>query len=196
MNRAVIPYSLPKESCAVGLEQASRPAPTTVDTMTEVHWPEVRAIYQSGIDTGHATFATAPPATWAAWQQDHLNDLSLVALRDTTVVGWASLAAVSGRCVYAGVAEVSVYIAPDARGRGVGRQLLGALIERSETNNLWTLQAGIFPENHASVALHRAVGFEPVGLRCRLGKMEYGPLAGRWRDVLLLERRSARVGAD
>jgi L-amino acid N-acyltransferase YncA len=180
----------------VGLEQASRPAPTTVDTMTGVHWPEVRAIYQAGIDTGHATFATAPPATWAAWQQDHLNDLSLVALQGTTVVGWASLAAVSGRCVYAGVSEVSVYIAPDARGRGVGRQLLAALIERSETNNLWTLQAGIFPENQASVALHRAAGFEPVGLRRRLGKMEYGPLAGRWRDVLLLERRSNCVGTD
>jgi L-amino acid N-acyltransferase YncA len=164
--------------------------------MTEAHWPHVRAIYQAGIDTGHATFAAAPPATWAAWQQDHLKDLSLVVLRGPTVVGWASLAAVSGRCVYAGVAEVSVYIAPDARGRGVGRQLLAALIERSETNNLWTLQAGIFPENQASVALHRAAGFEPVGLRRRLGKMEYGPLAGRWRDVLLLERRSARVGTD
>jgi L-amino acid N-acyltransferase YncA len=165
-------------------------------TMTEAHWPEVRAIYQAGIDTGHATFAAAPPSSWTAWQQDHLKDLSLVVLRGATVVGWASLAGVSGRCVYAGVAEVSVYIAAEARGRGIGRQLLAALIERSEMNNLWTLQAGIFPENQASVALHRAAGFEPVGLRRRLGKMQYGPLAGQWRDVLLLERRSLRVGTD
>jgi L-amino acid N-acyltransferase YncA len=181
---------------AVRSEPTLQPSPTTVDTMTEDHWSDVRAIYQAGIDTGHATFATAPPATWAAWQQDHLKDLSLVVVRGTAVVGWASLAGVSGRCVYAGVAEVSVYIAPDARGRGVGRQLLAALIERSEANHLWTLQAGIFPENQASVALHRAAGFEPVGLRRRLGKMEYGPLAGRWRDVLLLERRSNCVGTD
>jgi L-amino acid N-acyltransferase YncA len=171
-------------------------APAAVLAMTELHWPQVRAIYQAGIDTGHATFAVAPQASWAAWQHDHLNDLSIVALIGTTAAGWASLAPVSGRCVYAGVAEVSVYVAPESMGRGVGRTLLAALIERSEANNLWTLQAGIFPENKASVALHRTAGFESVGLRRRLGKMTYGPFSGRWRDVLLLERRSASVGID
>jgi L-amino acid N-acyltransferase YncA len=170
-------------------------APTVV-AMTELHWPHVRAIYQAGIDTGHATFAAAPQATWADWQHDHLNDLSIVALVGTTAAGWASLAPVSGRCVYAGVAEVSVYVAPESMGRGFGRALLAALIERSEANNLWTLQAGIFPENEASLALHRGAGFEPVGLRRRLGKMTYGPFSGRWRDVLLLERRSGSVGTD
>jgi len=167
-----------------------------VAPMTESHWPEVRAIYQAGIDTGHATFAAAPPATWVAWQHEHLNDLSHVALDATMVLGWASLAPVSGRCVYAGVAEVSVYVAPESQGRRVGRQLLTALVERSEAKNFWTLQAGIFPENLASLALHRAAGFELVGRRRRHGKMDYGPLAGRWRDVLLLERRSDRIGAD
>jgi L-amino acid N-acyltransferase YncA len=175
-------------------EQASRPPCVTVGAMTEIHWPEVRAIYQAGIDTGHATFADAPPANWFAWQRDHLNEMSLVAVDQSTLLGWASLAAVSGRCVYAGVAEVSVYVAAESRGQGVGRQLLAGLIERSETKDIWTLQAGIFPENRASVALHRAAGFEPVGLRRRLGKMNYGPLGGHWRDVLLLERRSTCVG--
>jgi phosphinothricin acetyltransferase len=162
--------------------------------MSEAHWPEVRGIYQAGIDTGHATFASSASATWVAWQQDHLNDLSVVALEDHTVVGWASLAPVSERCVYAGVAEVSVYVAAQAQGQGVGRQLLTTLIERSEMKGLWTLQAGIFPENAASMALHRTLGFELVGLRRRLGKMTFGPLSGQWRDVLLLERRSNRVG--
>jgi len=162
--------------------------------MCEAHWPEVRAIYQAGIDTGHATFAESPPATWAAWQENHLNDLSVVALDDDAVVGWASLARVSGRCVYAGVGEVSVYVATASQGRGVGRQLLGALIERSEAKNFWTLQAGIFPENAASAALHRALGFELVGLRRRLGLMSFGPFKNRWRDVHFFERRSNRVG--
>jgi L-amino acid N-acyltransferase YncA len=171
-------------------------APAAVAAMTEVHWPQVRTIYQAGIDTGHATFAAVPPASWAAWQQNHLNDLSIVALIGTTLAGWASLAAVSARSVYAGVAEVSVYVAPESMGRGIGRTLLAALIERSEANKLWTLQAGVFPENKASLALHRSASFEAVGLRRRLGKMTYGPFSGRWRDVLLLERRSPSVGLD
>jgi L-amino acid N-acyltransferase YncA len=168
----------------------------TVGEMTEAHWPEVRAIYQAGIDTGHATFESSPPNTWESWQQHHINELSLVALGGSTVVGWASLSSASDRCVYAGVAEVSVYVAPEAKGRGVGRRLLGTLIERSEAKNIWTLQAGIFPENLASVALHQALGFEKLGLRRRLGKMRHGPFAGRWRDVLSLERRSSRTGID
>ncbi|MGO9635319.1 MAG: N-acetyltransferase family protein [Steroidobacteraceae bacterium] len=173
------------------------PSPVvTVGAMTEAHWPEVRAIYQVGIDTGHATFASSAPATWAAWQQDHLKELSLVALKDGTVVGWAALAPVSERCVYAGVAEVSVYVAARSQGQGVGRELLSALIERSEARDIWTLQAGIFTENAASAALHQALGFELVGLRRRIGKMSYGPFSGQWRDVLLFERRSNRIGSS
>jgi L-amino acid N-acyltransferase YncA len=162
--------------------------------MTERHWADVRAIYQAGIDTGHATFATAPPASWDAWREVHLNDLSIVALNDTLVLAWAALSPVSRRAVYAGVAEVSIYVAPDAMGQGIGRQLLAALIERSEAANIWTLQAGIFPENESSLALHRGAGFDPVGLRRRIGKMASGPFANQWRDVLLLERRSATAG--
>jgi L-amino acid N-acyltransferase YncA len=179
----------------VQAEQATRWT-VTLGAMTEAHWLEVRAIYQAGIDTGHATYESTPTATWANWQQNHLNELSLVALHDSHVVGWASLTPASGRCVYAGVAEVSVYVSPTAKGRGVGRQLLAGLIEQSEVRTFWTLQAGIFPENVASLALHQAVGFRVVGVRHRLAKMTYGPLAGRWRDVLFLERRSSRAGID
>ena len=167
-----------------------------IDAMAECHWDRVRTIYQAGIDTGHATFVSAPPADWGSWQRDHLNEFSVVAIAGGTTVGWASLAAVSGRCVYSGVAEVSVYVDPAAAGRGVGTQVLAALIERSESRNIWTLQAGIFPENKASIALHEGLAFELVGTRRRLGKMDFGPLKGQWRDVLLFERRSARVGID
>jgi len=180
----------------VQAERALRRPPAALCAMTEVHWPEVQAVYQAGIDTGHATFESSPPKTWDSWRQHHINELSLVALDGSAVIGWASLTPSSGRCVYAGVAEVSVYVAPDAKGRGVGRQLLAALIEGSEAKNIWTLQAGIFPENVPSVALHVALGFERIGLRRRLGKMSYGPLAGQWRDVLSLERRSTRAGID
>jgi L-amino acid N-acyltransferase YncA len=161
--------------------------------MDEKHWRSVREIYQAGIDTGHATFESSPPATWEKWQENHLNELSLVALDGEVVLGWASLSSSSDRCVYAGVAENSVYVAPAAKGRAVGRQLLGALIERSEAKNIWTLQAGIFPENVA-IELHKTLGFHTVGVRQRLGKMRHGPLAGQWRDVLALERRSSSVG--
>lgn len=167
-----------------------------ITQMTEAHWEEVRAIYQAGIDTGHATFETSAPKDWPTWQEIHINELSLVAIDGGTVVGWAALTPVSGRCVYSGVAEVSVYVAPSARRGGIGSQLLATLIERSESKNIWTLQAGIFPENIASIELHRALGFESVGLRRRIGKMSHGPLAGQWRDVWLLERRSTRIGVD
>jgi len=167
-----------------------------IGAMQEHHWDAVRAIYQAGIDTGHATFASSPPESWAVWQRDHLSDFSVVAVEGEKVVGWASLAPVSGRSVYLGVAEVSVYVDPTTSGRGIGTQVLAALIERSEHGNVWTLQAGIFPENKASVALHTGLAFEVVGTRRRLGKMTFGPLRGQWRDVLLLERRSVRVGID
>jgi arsenate reductase len=171
-------------------------APAVIDTMKERHWDAVRAIYQAGIDSGHATFASSPPASWEAWQRAHMNQFSVVAVNGDTVLGWATLAQVSGRCVYSGVAEVSVYVDPAASGRGIGTQLLAALIERSESGGLWTLQAGIFPENKASIALHEGLAFEVVGTRRRLGRMTFGPLKNQWRDVLLLERRSARVGLD
>ena len=160
-----------------------------IDSMQEADWPAVKKIYQQGIDTGQATFASAPPASWQNWANGHINACSLVARRDALIGGWAALSPVSDRCVYAGVAEVSVYVATEQRGQGLGSKLMAALIERSEQHGIWTLQAGIFPENTASVRLHRACGFREVGRRERLGR-----LAGVWRDVLLLERRSRAAG--
>src|SRR5580698_10027586 len=114
--------------------------------MRESHWVDVSRIYQAGIATGHATFASSPPANWKAWEASHLNQYSLVAVVRTQILGWVAVSAVSSRCVYAGVVEESVYIDPVSRGQGVGRQLLTALIEQTEAGNIWTLQAGIFPE--------------------------------------------------
>jgi len=162
-------------------------------------WPAVLEIYLQGIATGNATFETELP-DWEDWDNRHRKDCRLVALepieeeelvgmRDIRILGWAALSPVSSRRVYAGVAEVSVYVAAAARGTGVGRALLRALIEESEQNGIWTLQAGIFPENTASIALHRSEGFREVGRRQRIGK-----LGGTWRDVLLLERRSEIAG--
>ncbi|GAB2862250.1 GNAT family N-acetyltransferase [Hymenobacter ruber] len=161
----------------------------TILPLTAAHWPAVRAIYAEGMATGTATFATEPP-TWEAWDTGHLASCRLVATDETgRVLGWAALSPVSGRCVYAGVAEVSVYVGAAARGRGVGLALMKALVTESEQKGLWTLQAGIFPENTASVRLHEAVGFRQVGRRERIGQ-----LRGVWHDTLLLERRSAVVG--
>ena len=151
-------------------------------------WEEVRRIYLEGIATGDATFETDAPA-WDEWDQRHLASCRLVARRQDCIVGWAALSPVSGRRVYAGGAEVSIYIASAQRGQGLGRVLLSTLIEASERAGIWTLQAGIFPENAASLALHYRCGFRQVGVRERLGQ-----LAGGWRDVVLLERRSPRVG--
>lgn len=154
------------------------------------HWDAVRVIYAEGIATGHATFETEPPE-WEDWDRSHLRFARLIAERDDVVVGWAALAPVYDRCVYSGVAEVSIYVAPDRRGEGIGSRLLGRLIVESEANGIWTLQAGVFPENEGSVALHRKHGFREVGRRERLGMLN-----GEWRDVLLLERRSPIVGVD
>jgi phosphinothricin acetyltransferase len=159
--------------------------------MTPEHWNDVRRIHMEGIATGEATFETESAPDWATWSEEHLEYARHVAVEDDHVLGWAALTPVSDRCVYAGVAEVSVYVGEDARGRGVGSMLLGSLVESSEANGLWTLQAGIFDGNDASVALHEKHGFRVVGRRERLGK-----LSGAWRDVLLLERRSAQVGID
>jgi L-amino acid N-acyltransferase YncA len=148
-------------------------------------WPAVRSIFEAGIATGQATFETEAP-TWEAWDGAHSG--GIVAEEDGEVVGWAALSPYSARAVYAGVAEESVYVAARARGRGVGRALLEAIIERSEQAGIWTLEAGVFPENRASVALHLGCGFRVVGVRERIGRLN-----GEWRDVLLLERRSETV---
>lgn len=154
------------------------------------HWDRVREIYAAGIATGLATFETGAP-DWETWDAGHLEACRHVAELDGEVVGWAALSPVSDRCVYGGVGEVSVYVDPAQAGRGIGSALLRALVEASEAQGLWTLQAGIIAENQTSLHLHEKAGFRVVGRRERLGKLQ-----GRWRDVLLLERRSAVVGAD
>lgn len=162
----------------------------TIHPMQAADWTAVSQIYAEGIATGNATFETAVPA-WETWDAGHLPTCRFVARSDESgaVVGWAALTAVSSRCVYAGVAEVSVYVAPTAWGQGVGKQLLQALVDGSEAAGIWMLQASIFPENVASVTLHEKCGFRVVGRREKLGQ-QYG----RWRDVLFMERRSTKVG--
>ena len=157
--------------------------------LAERDWPAVRSIFEEGIATGQATFETEAPS-WEAWDGAHLSEPRLVAEDDGEVVGWAALSPYSARPVYGGVAEESVYVAEQARGHGVGRALLEALIERSEQAGIWTLEAGVFPENRASVTLHLSCGFRLVGVRERIGRMA----GGEWRDVLLLERRSEVAG--
>lgn len=161
----------------------------TIQEMTKAHWQEVRGIYLEGVATGDATFETEAPA-WERWDASHLPHSRLVAVATGgEVKGWAALSRVSDRCVYGGVAEVSVYVGARHRGGGVGRALLEALARSSEANGVWTLQAGVFPENAASVRLHEACGFRVVGRRERIGKLN-----GAWRDTLLLERRSRVAG--
>ena len=161
--------------------------------LLQQHWPGVREIYGEGIATGNATFETELPG-WEKWDSNHRKDCRLVAVEKKSVpdraniLGWAALSPVSARRVYSGVAEVSVYVAAAARSRGIGKALLQALVEASEANGIWTLQAGIFPENTASLALHQSFGFREVGVRRRIGQ-----LGSMWRDVALLERRSERV---
>ena len=161
-----------------------------IDLMQESDWEGVRAVYVEGLATGQATFETEAPG-WERWDAAHLSFARLVARAGERVSGWAALSPVSSRPVYAGVAEVSVYVGREARGRGLGRSLLAALIEESERHGVWTLQASIFPENAASVALHKALGFRVVGTRERVARLK-----GRWRDTVLLERRSTVVGVD
>ncbi|MGH7563087.1 MAG: GNAT family N-acetyltransferase [Gemmatimonadota bacterium] len=161
-----------------------------IEPMREADWPAVADIHRQGIESGHATFETDAPAR-EVWDAGHLKAGRLVAREGDRVLGWAALSPVSDRCVYGGVAEVSVYVGAAARGRGIGGRLLAALVEASEEAGIWTLQAGIFPENEASLAIHRSCGFRVVGQRERLGR-----LADEWRDVILLERRSGSVGVD
>ena len=161
-----------------------------IDSMTPADWDQVKAIYLEGIATGNATFETGAP-TWEQWDGSHLPFARVVARKDDLAIGWAALSRVSERCVYGGVADISVYVSQASRGLGVGRKLLEALINESEQNGIWTLQAGIFPENTGSLALHLRCGFREVGRRERIGKMD-----GRWRDTVLLERRSKIVGIE
>lgn len=156
--------------------------------MTPDDWKNVSEIYRQGIETGNATFQQEIP-TYTDWDNGHLKNCRIVAIKDYEVAGWAALTPVSGRCVYAGVAEVSVYVADKHRGHKIGHKLLEKLIIESENEKLWTLQAGIFPENIASLKIHEALGFRKIGHRERIGQMN-----GIWRDTILLERRSKLIG--
>lgn len=155
-----------------------------IEPMLPADWPAVREIYAQGIATGNATFATETP-DWGQWDIDHIDRCRYVARRVQEVLGWAALSRVSRRVVYAGVAEVSIYIAQQARGQRIGFQLLQALVEGSEEAGFWTLQAGIFAENTASIRLHERCGFRMVGRRERIAQLH-----GNWRDTILMERRS------
>jgi L-amino acid N-acyltransferase YncA len=155
-----------------------------IQPMTAEHSASVIAIYQSGIDEGNATFETSAPS-WPDFSTSRLPGHRYVAVNENDVLGWVAASAVSDRFVYAGVVEHSVYVDPQARGQGIGRQLLDALIASTEAAGIWTIQSGIFPENAASAALHKAAGFRVVGIRERIGQHH-----GRWRDVLFIERRS------
>lgn len=159
-----------------------------IDKMKDEDWEDVASIYRDGIATNNATFETGSPE-WEKWNESHLCDCRLVARNEGRIIGWAALSPVSTRCVYSGVAEVTIYVAGSARGIGVGKALLRALIDESERIGIWTLQGGIFPENAASIALTKACGFREVGRRERIGQMD-----GIWRDVILIERRSKVVG--
>jgi len=159
-----------------------------IEPLTENHWPDVKAIYLSGVATGNANFSFTEPE-WPGWDKAHVSSCRFVVTEKNKVLGWAALTAINDQCVFAGVAEVSIYIAENARGKGIGKQLLRALIDESEKNNFWTLEARIFPENLASVKIHEENGFRIIGSRERIGKLN-----GVWRDTLLLERRSVKVG--
>jgi L-amino acid N-acyltransferase YncA len=170
----------------------STTAAVAIGPMNPGDWPQVKAIFEAGIATGNATLETEPP-DWESWHAGHLETGRLVARDDDgRVLGWVALSPVSDRCVYEGVVWESVYVAEDARGRGVGGALLEAAIAASETGGIWTVQAGVLAENEASLRLHERCGFRRVGVREAMGQ----DVSGRWRDVVLLERRSPTVGRD
>jgi len=161
----------------------------TLDELRPQDWDAVKRIHAEGIATRLATFETEPPANWQDWDDSHVESCRIAAREGDDLLGWAALSAVSSRCCYGGVGEVSVYVATAARGRGVGRCLLERLVTESEQAGLWTLQAGVFADNAASLGLHLTCGFRTVGRRERLGRLD-----GEWKDVMLLERRSPTIG--
>jgi phosphinothricin acetyltransferase len=165
--------------------------------MTEADWPDVRRIYAEGIATGLATFESAPPESWADFLRTKVADCCLLA-RDPAgrAAAYAVLLPVSGRAVYRGVAELSIYVGASHRGQRVGDAIMRAIIAHSEARGFWTLQSATFPQNAASLALQQRHGFRVVGRREKIGRMPHGPLAGQWCDTLLLERRSPTVGRD
>jgi phosphinothricin acetyltransferase len=161
--------------------------------LRHVDWQNVKRIYEEGIATGHATFEHTPPSTFNRWLQDKINDCCLGVTVNQELAGWASVAKSSNRDVYSGVGIVNIYIAQDFRGKGIGTELFKSLIRCTEDQNIWTLEARIFPENIGSILLHKKLGFREIGIRSRIGLMSYGPFKGKWRDVLLLERRSSKI---
>ena len=166
-----------------------------IEKMIRGDWDQVQSIFLEGISTGHATFEDNSNG-WDRWDPSHLRKCRLVAKSRGSILGWAALSRISDRLVYSGIAEVSIYVSRDCQRQGVGSALLKAMIKDSEDKGIWTLQAGIFPENTSSLDLHRQHGFKEVGRREKIGKMPYGQFAGKWRDVVLMERRSKAVGLD
>ena len=158
--------------------------------MESSDWPAVASIYEQGIATGFATFEKEIPA-YEDWDRNHLKSCRIIAAKEATVLGWAALSPVSSRCVYGGVAEVSVYVGTQHQGMGIGKLLMEKLISLSEKEGLWTLQSGIFPENLGSIKLHEQVGFRRIGHRERVGKLD-----GVWKDNVIFEKRSKRVGIE
>ena len=156
--------------------------------MHPTDWKTVATIYKLGIDTGQATFQLEVP-DWESWDKGHLQICRILAKSGNEIAGWAALSPISSRAVYRGVTEVSIYISPDFRGKKIGKKLLAKLIEDSEANGIWTLQASIFPENKASLKIHQDLGFRQVGYREKIGAMN-----GIWRDTILVERRSNLTG--
>lgn len=159
-----------------------------IKKMISSDWPAIAEIYKEGIATKMATFETEIPS-WDQWNKNHIESCRLVAVKKGQILGWAALSEVSSRCVYGGVAEVSVYVASNARGKKIGERLLGQLILESEKEGFWTLQSGIFPENFASIKLHEKLGFRKIGYRERIGNFE-----GVWKDNILMEKRSKTIG--
>lgn len=176
--------------CELFLIKSTAMSEVIIEEMMDESWETVQRIYNAGIATKNATFQTEAPE-WEAWDQSHRKDCRLIAKIDDNIAGWAALSNVSNRCVYAGVAEVSIYMDPAFRGMGIGDQLMKQLITESEKHGIWTLQAGVFPENKASIALHLKNGFSILGIREKIGKLE-----NVWRDTVMLERRSKVVGIE
>lgn len=166
-----------------------------IEKMKPEDWEEVRAIYEEGIAAENATFEPVVP-DWEKWDSSHVPEPRLVVKVEGRVAAWAALSRVSARKVYAGIAEVSIYVGEKFRGRGIGDALLAALVDASEKAGFWTLQGGIFPENTVSIELHKKHGFRVLGIREKVGKMAFGELKGKWRDVVLMERRSKVAGID